>query len=87
MGLTHTEDEDERLGIDIVLTSLYSPIEQILQNAGLDSKEIIKELHLEWGDKSKGYDASINEYVDMIEEGIIDPTKVTRTALENKHRL
>ena len=46
MGLTHTEDEDERLGIDIVLTSLYSPIEQILQNADWIQKKSSKNFTL-----------------------------------------
>ena len=83
MGMTHTEDKDEMYGIEIVHSALYSPIEQILENAGLDSDEIIKKLHLEWGGSSIGYNAATNDYVDMIEQGIIDPTKVTRTALEN----
>lgn len=84
-GLTHSEDEDETKGIEIVLESLYSPITQILQNAGLDSKQIIDKIPLHWskGDSTLGYDAKTNKFVDMYSSGIIDPTKVTRTALEN----
>ena len=82
-GLIHTEDADERQGILLVMNSLYAPIQQIIDNCGLDSNEIIKELHLEWGDNAIGYNAATNEFVDMIENGIIDPTKVTRTALQN----
>ena len=82
-GLIHTEDADERQGILLVMNALYAPIQQIIDNCGLDSNEIIKELHLEWGDNAIGYNAATNEFVDMIENGIIDPTKVTRTALQN----
>ena len=85
-GVTHSEDEDEKKGIEIVLESLYSPISQILQNAGLDSKEITNKIPLHWGVKggeTLGYDAKTNKFVDMYSSGIIDPTKVTRTALEN----
>ena len=50
-GVTHSEDEDEKKGIEIVLESLYSPTTQILQNAGLDSKEITNKIPLHWGVK------------------------------------
>ena len=83
-GLINTEDADERQGILLVMNSLYAPIQQIIDNCGLDSNEIIKELHLEWGDNAIGYNAATNEFVDMIENGIIDPTKVTRTALQKE---
>ena len=85
-GITHCEDMDERKGIEVVLESLYAPITQILQNAGLDTEDIISKLPKEWGLKDGeqlGYNAKTQTFVDMMTEGIIDPTKVTRTALEN----
>lgn len=85
-GITHCEDVDERKGIEVVLESLYAPITQILQNAGLDTEDIISKLPKEWGLKDGeqlGYNAKTQTFVDMMAEGIIDPTKVTRTALEN----
>ena len=85
-GITHCEDIDERKGIEVVLESLYAPITQILQNAGLDTEDIISKLPKEWGLKDGeqlGYNAKTQTFVDMMTEGIIDPTKVTRTALEN----
>ena len=75
------EFEDEKDGVDVISFAIQSPIEQILENAGLDSSKIIQELfnHSE----RIGYNVKSGEFVDMIENGIIDPKKVTRTAIEN----
>jgi chaperonin GroEL len=75
------EFEDEKDGVDVVTFALLSPIVQILKNAGLKSDDIIKEL--ETSAERIGYNVKSGEFVDMIENGIIDPKKVTRTAIEN----
>ncbi len=72
---------DEKTGVRIILKALESPLRQIVSNAGLEPAVIInkvKELA-----KGMGFNALTEEYVDMIEDGIIDPTKVTRSALQN----
>ncbi len=72
---------DEKTGVRIILKALESPLRQIVSNAGLEPAVIInkvKELA-----KGMGFNALTEEYVDMIEGGIIDPTKVTRSALQN----
>jgi chaperonin GroEL len=75
------EFEDEKDGVDVVTFALLSPIVQILKNAGLNPDEIIKVL--ETSPERIGYNVKSHEFVDMIEKGIIDPKKVTRTAIEN----
>lgn len=72
---------DERIGARIVARALEAPARQIAQNAGLDGSIIVtKVMELPQG---QGYDALEASYGDMIEKGIVDPTKVTRSALEN----
>ena len=73
---------DERTGAKIVLAALQAPIKQIAVNAGVDGSVVIYEL-LKSKNPTRGYDALNNKYVDMIEAGILDPTKVTRSALQN----
>lgn len=76
----------EEDGVDVIAYALKAPITQILENAGLDSAEILKSLELHWdveGGENLGYDAKNNEFVDMFVSGIIDPKKVTRTAIQN----
>tara|TARA_Y100001963_G_C6770517_1_gene444621 strand:- start:218 stop:1846 length:1629 start_codon:yes stop_codon:yes gene_type:complete len=74
------EDKDEQLGAEILLNAIEKPFIQILQNAGIDKyHNILSNVE----ENFKGYNIKTNEYVDFIKEGIIDPTKVTRTALEN----
>ena len=73
--------DDELLGAKIVLKALEYPIRQIAKNAGVDD-EIIVEKILENDDKNFGYNALNDEFCDMLNCGIIDPVKVTRTALE-----
>lgn len=76
-----TVNEDEKLGVDIVRKSLEAPLEQIVTNAGGNGKVVL--YHVQEGKAAHGYNARTNEYGDMIEMGIVDPTKVTRTAVEN----
>ncbi len=72
---------DEHVGIDIVRRALEAPIRQIAENAGIDGAIVCEKIKN--GKVNEGYNALTGEYVDMFKEGIIDPTKVTRTALEN----
>ncbi len=72
---------DERTGAQIIARALEEPARQIAENAGMEGSVVVsKVLELPVG---QGYDALNNKYVDMIENGIVDPTKVTRSALEN----
>lgn len=74
--------DGEIMGINIVETSCRAPLEQISRNAGQEPLIVLQHV-LKTTQKNKGYDADSGEVVDMIEKGIIDPVKVTRTALEN----
>jgi chaperonin GroEL len=73
---------DEKVGIDIVRRAIVAPIKQIALNAGLDGS-IVAQKVMESSDKNFGYDALRKEYGDMIEFGVIVPTKVERIALQN----
>ncbi len=73
---------DEKTGAEIVLKSLDAPIIQIAENSGVDGGVIIYKIEKE-NKKNFGYDAYKEEYVDMISAGIVDPTKVTRSAIQN----
>jgi chaperonin GroEL len=75
-------DGDERTGAKIVLKALEEPVRQIAINAGVDGSVIVNTL-LTSGKVGYGYDAYQETYVDMIPAGIVDPTKVTRSALQN----
>ena len=72
---------DEKIGVDIVARVLDSPAKQIVANTGQDGDVVVAEI-LERG-SNIGYDAGAGEYVDMVKAGIIDPAKVSRTALQN----
>jgi len=72
---------DESAGVDIVRDALAAPLKQIVANAG-GNGDVVAHFVAE-GKESYGYNARTNEYGDMIEMGIVDPTKVTRTAIEN----
>lgn len=74
-------NKDKQKGIDIVMEALLEPIAQIATNAGYDSKEIINKQKK--ATNNTGFDAKEGQWVDMFEKGIIDPTKVTRSALLN----
>jgi chaperonin GroEL len=77
-------DGDERLGAEIVARALEKPIRTIAENSGVDGAVVADEVR-QRGEKSPniGYNANNGEYVDMFKAGIIDPTKVTRSALQN----
>jgi chaperonin GroEL len=75
-------DDDQRVGIDIVRRALQAPVRQIIANAGGDGAVIVGKL-LDANDPNRGFDAQKEEYVDMFKAGIIDPTKVVRTALQD----
>ena len=77
----NTLNEDEKLGVAIVRKSLESPLYQIVANAGDNSDMIVHFVKTNTG--AYGYNARTGEFGDMLEMGIIDPTKVTRTAIEN----
>ena len=73
---------DEKTGAQIILRAIEEPVRQIAKNAGLDGSVILNTI-LRSKKSNCGFDAYKNEYVDMVEAGIIDPTKVTRSALQN----
>src|SRR5437762_4459628 len=73
---------DEKIGFDILAEALKSPARQIADNAGEDGEVVVAQI-LENKNAAYGYDAASGEYVDMLRAGIIDPTKVARTALLN----
>ena len=73
---------DQNVGINIVRRALQSPLRQIVENAGEDGAVVAGKL-LDQKDTKRGFDAQNGEYVDMIKNGIIDPTKVVRTALQD----
>lgn len=75
-------DGDEKVGAQIILASLQAPIRQIARNAGVDGGVVVDKI-LSSEQANFGYDALNDRYVDMIEAGIIDPTKVTRSAIQN----
>jgi chaperonin GroEL len=74
--------DDQQIGVEIVKRSLEEPIRQIVNNAGIEGSVVVEKVK---GSKETnyGFDADKEEYADMIKAGIIDPTKVTRTALQN----
>ena len=75
------DNADEQTGINIVLRALSAPVRQIAENAGEDGSVILNKLESQ--DPEVGYNAATDKWENMVESGIIDPTKVTRTALQN----
>ena len=80
--LLSTVEGDEKTGVQIVAKALEAPIRQIAANAGLDGSVILEKVRSS-GKNGYGFDAYKEEYCDMVAAGIIDPAKVTRSALEN----
>ena len=72
---------DEVLGVEILKRALEEPLRQIAANSGQDSSVVVEKV--KQGNMNYGYDAAKNEFKDLVAEGIVDPTKVTRTALQN----
>ena len=81
-ALLDTDDADEKTGVKIVLKALEEPVRQIAANAGLEGSVVLNNI-VTSGKVGYGYNFAKDEYVDMAEVGIIDPTKVTRSALQN----
>ncbi|HHX67394.1 MAG: chaperonin GroEL [Miniphocaeibacter sp.] len=74
-------ESDEKTGVSIILRALEEPLKQIAINAGLEGSVIVEKVKA--SEKGTGFDAYKEEYVNMIDAGIVDPTKVTRSALQN----
>ena len=80
--LLATDDADEKTGVKIVLKTLEEPVRQIAANAGLEGSVIVDQIKK--SDKTGyGFNFATEQYVDMFEAGILDPTKVTRSAIQN----
>ena len=80
------DDEDANIGVNIVRKALESPMAGIAENAGMHGAvviETVRRMQAEAKNKNMGYDVIVEEYMDMVEAGIIDPAKVTKGALEN----
>jgi len=80
-GMT-TDNDDQRVGVDIVRRALQAPVRQIAENSGVDGAVVAGKL-LESTDTNFGFDAQTEQYCDLVKAGIIDPTKVVRTALQD----
>ena len=82
IGKLKAANEDQKIGIEIVKKALTTPARQIIDNAGDDAAVIVGKL-AEAKDYNQGYNAQAGEFVDMVKAGIIDPTKVVRTAIQD----
>jgi chaperonin GroEL len=76
-----TDNHDQKIGIDIIRKAIESPMKQIIDNAGLEGAVVINKV--KEGKDDYGFNALTEEYQNLIKAGVIDPTKVTRIALEN----
>ncbi|HWP01977.1 MAG TPA: TCP-1/cpn60 chaperonin family protein, partial [Gemmatimonadaceae bacterium] len=77
-----TEDQDEQAGVDIVRRALEEPMRLIAQNAGVEGSIVVERVRSSKDDHF-GYNALTDTYENLVQAGVIDPTKVTRTALQN----
>jgi chaperonin GroEL len=82
VGRIHNENPEVQAGINIVLKALESPLRQIAENAGVEASLVVGKI-MDEKSETYGFDAQDEKYVDMIDAGIVDPTKVVRTALQN----
>jgi chaperonin GroEL len=82
VGRLTNENSDVQAGINIVLKALEAPVRQISENAGVEGSIVVGKI-LENKSETFGFDAQTEEYVDMVDKGIIDPAKVVRTALQD----
>ncbi|MEG1433727.1 MULTISPECIES: chaperonin GroEL [Eubacterium] len=80
-ALVDTLDGDEKIGASIIRRAIEDPVRQIAENAGYEGSVIVSELRKK--DKGIGFNVLTGDYVNMVDSGIIDPTKVTRTAIQN----
>jgi chaperonin GroEL len=74
-------NDDERIGIDIVRRAIEYPTRKLAENAGIEGSVVVEEIKRRKG--NEGYNVSTGEYVDLVKAGVVDPKKVTRTALQN----
>jgi chaperonin GroEL len=82
VGRIHDDNADVQAGINIVLKALESPIRQIAENAGVEGSIVVGKI-MDENSETFGFDAQTEKYVDMVKEGIVDPAKVVRTALQD----
>jgi chaperonin GroEL len=82
LGAIKTENDDQHTGVEIVRKAIHRPAREIVENAGVDGSIVVGKI-LEGKDYSFGHDAQKGEYGDLFRLGIIDPTKVVRTALQD----
>src|SRR3954447_24080539 len=75
------QDEDERIGVDIVRRAIESPLRSLASNAGVEGSIIVQEVKRRKG--NEGYNVATGEYEDLVKAGVVDPKKVTRAALQN----
>jgi chaperonin GroEL len=76
------EEADEQIGVQIVRRALEEPLRQIANNAGHEGSIVVERVRAE-KNANAGFDAQAEEYCDLVKAGVIDPTKVARTALQN----
>lgn len=81
-ALLDTDDADFKTGVNIVIKAIEEPVRQIAKNAGLEGSVIVNEI-VNKNEKGYGFNFATGEYVDMFKAGILDPAKVTRSALQN----
>jgi len=74
-------NEDERIGVEIVKRAVESPMRELANNAGVEGSVVVEEVKKRRG--NEGFDVATGEYTDLVKAGIVDPKKVTRTALQN----
>ncbi len=79
---TKVDEHDEQVGIDIVRRALEEPMRIIASNAGVEGSIVVEKVRTS-KEKNFGYNAQTDVYEDLVDAGVIDPTKVTRTALQN----
>ena len=82
VGRLHNDNADVQAGINIVLKALEAPLRQIAENSGVEGSIVVNKI-LENKSETFGFDAQSEEYVDMLEKGIVDPAKVVRAALQD----
>jgi chaperonin GroEL len=82
LGDLKLDDQDEQVGVNIVRRALESPLRNIVQNSGQEGAIVVGKI-LEKKDENYGFNAQTEKYEDLVKAGVIDPAKVTRTALQN----
>src|SRR2546429_3103658 len=81
MDTVKPENDDERIGVDIVKRAVEFPTRALADNAGVEGSVVVQEVKRRKG--NEGYNVSSGEYEDLVKAGVVDPKKVTRTALQN----